>query len=69
MLPESPPAEGPPLLVPAEELARLLAVSTWTLHRLRLTGEIPPPLKIGRSARWRMDEVRSWIDRGCPSNN
>ena len=56
-----------PLLIPAEELARLLQVSTRTLLRLRSAGELPQPVRLGGTVRWRLDEVRKWIAEGCPS--
>lgn len=56
-----------PLLVSAPELAKLLQVSTRTLWRLQSAGQIPPPIRLGGSTRWRLDEVRRWIERGCPT--
>ena len=54
------------LLIAAEEVARLMGISERTLWRLLSAGKIPKPLHVGRSARWRLAEVREWIDRGCP---
>lgn len=53
-------------LVNARELARVLAVSERTLYRLKSTGELPPPVVLGGSVRWRLDEIRQWISKGCP---
>jgi prophage regulatory protein len=53
-------------LINAQELAQMLSVSTRTLWRLLSKGELPTPVRLGGSVRWRLDEVRSWIDRGCP---
>ena len=61
------PAVVSPLLVSAPELAKLLQVSTRTLWRLQSAGQIPPPVRLGGSTRWRLDEVRRWIERGCPT--
>jgi len=55
-----------PLLIPAEELARLLQVSTRTLWRQLSARRIPKPVRIGGSVRWRLEEVRTWIAEGCP---
>jgi predicted DNA-binding transcriptional regulator AlpA len=41
-------------------------ISERTLWRLLSAGKVPPPVRIGRSTRWRLAEIRSWIDRGCP---
>jgi excisionase family DNA binding protein len=53
-------------LVNARELAKLLAVSERTLYRLKSTGELPPPIVLGGSVRWRLSEIRQWIGNGCP---
>lgn len=55
-----------PLLISADDLARLLQVSTRTLWRLRSSGKLLEPIKIGGNTRWRLDEVRQWIADGCP---
>jgi len=60
--PEPPAIE----LVNARELAKVLAVSERTLYRLKSTGELPPPVVLGGSVRWRLSEIRQWISRGCP---
>lgn len=54
-------------LVNARELARLLAISERTLYRLKSMGELPNPVTLGGSVRWRLTEVREWIAKGCPS--
>jgi len=61
-----PPAPVGVELVNARELARVLAVSERTLYRLKSTGELPPPVVLGGSVRWRLDEIRQWISKGCP---
>lgn len=53
-------------LVNAKELARILSVSERTLYRLKSTGELPLPIVLGGSVRWRLSEIRHWIDQGCP---
>ncbi len=59
-------SERRPALVSAQELAEMLQISTRTLWRLRASGQIVEPLKIGGATRWRLDEVDDWISRGCP---
>ena len=54
-----------PLLITAAELARLLQVSTRTLWRLRLAGELPEAVRLGGAVRWRLDEIKKWIAGGC----
>lgn len=54
------------LLITADEFAGMLNVSTRTLWRLLSKGELPEPIRIGGSTRWRLDEVQRWINDGCP---
>lgn len=55
-------SSGPPLLVDAEELARLLAVSVATLHRMKSAGKIGPrPLRLGARVLWRRATVEAWL--------
>lgn len=55
-----------PILISAEELAKLIQVSERTLWRLLSAGKVPQPVRIGRNTRWRYAEVREWIEKGCP---
>jgi prophage regulatory protein len=59
-------ADATPQLINAEELAQLMQVSERTLWRLVSGGKVPQPVRIGRSTRWRLAEVKEWIDQGCP---
>ena len=54
----------PPLLT-AGELANLLRVHRRQVYRLVSGGRCPPPLKIGRSARWSRAQIESWVENGC----
>lgn len=53
-------------LINAQALAKLLSISERTLYRLKSTGELPRPVVLGGSVRWRLDEIRRWISQGCP---
>ncbi|MBY0587215.1 helix-turn-helix domain-containing protein [bacterium] len=55
-----------PLLISARELAPLLGISVRTLWRLVAEGKVLAPVHLGGSTRWRLDEIRRWIDDGCP---
>lgn len=57
------------LLISAEELATILKVSKRTLWRLVSGAKLPRPVHIGRSPRWRLDEINAWIAAGCPDLN
>ncbi len=58
--------DGLPQLLTVEAIAKLLHVSVRTVWRLRRDAALPPPLKIGGGLRWRMSDVRTWIEQGCP---
>jgi len=57
---------GEVLLIDIDAVAHLLRVSKTTLWRLRVAGHLPRPIRIGSLIRWRVAEVRSWMDDGCP---
>jgi len=59
-----------PLLIKASRLAQMLCVSKTTLCRLRSSGRLPRPIRIGGSVRWRVADINSWIeqsDRSLPA--
>jgi excisionase family DNA binding protein len=56
---------GFPTLLTVEDLAKLLRVSVRTVWRLRRNACLPHPVKIGGGVRWRMSDVRAWIEQGC----
>ena len=56
---------APTMLIKAEQFARMMEISPRTLWRLLSAGKLIQPVRIGGSTRWRMDEVRRWIDEGC----
>lgn len=43
------------------ETARLVRLSKPTLERLRITGDGPPFLKLGRAVRYRKADVDGWL--------
>ena len=55
-----------PLLLRASEAAELCSASVRTWRSWDAAGSIPSPIHIGRSAFWRLEELRAWIDAGCP---
>jgi excisionase family DNA binding protein len=66
MRPRGTGVDTAPILISAEELAKLMQVSERTLWRLLSAGKVPQPVRIGRNTRWRYAEVREWIEKGCP---
>lgn len=59
-------SEPEAILLRAQHVAKLLNISTRTLWRLEAAGKLIGPIKIGRSVRWRKDELMQWIAAGCP---
>ncbi len=60
------PADAEPLLIDAEEVARLLHVSRSTFYSLDASGRVPRGVKLGRLRRWSRNELCAWIAEGCP---
>jgi len=57
-------AEAPDLL-DVTAVARKLCVGTRTVLRLRDSGALPRPFKIGRLVRWRRVDIDHWIAADC----
>ena len=52
---------GKPLLLNAKQAAEALAISARKLWGMTASGEIPY-LKIGKSVRYPVDDLKAWID-------
>jgi excisionase family DNA binding protein len=50
-------------LLTTPDLERLLKVDRRTITRLVKRGELPAPLKLGGSNRWRAEDIHAAIDR------
>lgn len=59
-------SQTPLLLLSAQTLAQRLAVSVRTLWRLRSSGKLPEPIRLGGAVRWRTADVDAWVAAGCP---
>jgi len=55
-----------PLLVTAKQAAAMCGKSLRTWRTWDSAGWIPQPVRIGRSTLWRIDELREWVEAGCP---
>lgn len=55
------------LLLTTKETAKLLKVSQNTVVSLCKEGTMPKPFRVGRSVRFRYDELRAWVNAGCPT--
>jgi excisionase family DNA binding protein len=55
------------LLVDVKEAAKALGISARHLAGLHSSGRLGPlPMKLGRRRLWRFDELKSWVEAGCP---
>jgi predicted DNA-binding transcriptional regulator AlpA len=54
-----------PMVVDTERAAALLGLSTSTLAKLRLTGDGPPFIKLGRRVVYRLSDLEKWLDGRC----
>jgi excisionase family DNA binding protein len=61
--------ESAPLMMTADELAETLCISLRQVWRLKAKGDIPKPVNIGRSVRWKRSDILEWIAEGCPSSS
>ncbi len=50
-------------LVSVADVARQLGVCTRTIHRLVAAGELQPPVKVGRAARWFGADIAGYLAR------
>ena len=56
-------------MMTADELAETLCISKRQVWRLKAKGDIPKPVNIGRSVRWRRTDIMAWIAKGCPNSS
>lgn len=57
------------LLVDAKEAAALCGVGVSTWYNLVACGKTPNSVRLGRSVKWRRNELVAWIAAGCPSRD
>ncbi|MDX2199400.1 MAG: helix-turn-helix domain-containing protein [Phycisphaerae bacterium] len=56
-------------LIDVNSVAELLGVAPRTIWKLVSKGGVPAPLRLGRSVRWRSDELSRWVESGCPDRD
>ena len=54
-------------LLTIDQIASFLQCSQRSVYRLSESGVIPPPMKLGRLARWDPRIIDDWLDAGCPA--
>jgi excisionase family DNA binding protein len=50
-------------LLTIRDVARLLRCSTRTVHRLKVTGQLPAAVRVRSLLRWRRSDIESFISR------
>lgn len=55
------------LLVGAADAAAMCGVSRSTWWAFHSSGRVPAPIRLGGRTLWRADELRHWVDAGCPA--
>jgi len=64
------PAESttnPALLLSGPAVCARLGIGVSSLHALKRAGRFPlSPVRLGRSIRYRADELARWVSDGCP---
>lgn len=54
-------------LLDVRAMAEMLRVSRRSVWAWSSSGRLPAPLRIGhRAVRWRLSDIRDWLERGCP---
>ena len=56
-------------LLNVKDVAAALSVSERQVWKLLSSGRIPMPVRLGRSVRWRRDELLQWVDADCPARD
>ncbi len=55
------------ILISDREAAELLGISRTTWWSLFNSGRTPKEIRLGRRILWRLEELKDWVDEGCPS--
>lgn len=61
--------ESDRLVLPAEDVAKLLDISERHVWALNANGRLPRPIRFGRSVRWSLEELRAWLAAGAPKRS
>lgn len=56
------------LLLKIEDVATLLRMSVRSVNRLRSAGDLPDPVELLSSVRWRRADIEAWVAAGCPKH-
>jgi len=56
-----------PLLIGSSQAAAMCGVSRSTWWSLHSAGKVPVPVHLGGRTLWNIEELRRWVEMGCPS--
>ncbi len=56
------------MLLKDSDVAERLAVSRRQVWKLRASGRLPEPIRMGGNVRWRESDIDQWVAEGCPAN-
>ena len=59
-----PPSIRP--LLDTGDVAAICRVHRRQIARWRDRGSMPQPIKLGKSVRWRAQDIEDWLTSGCP---
>lgn len=59
----------PGQMLTADDLAKILKVSKRSIWRMRSSHQLPEPVRIGGGVRWKLADIETWIENGCPASN
>jgi predicted DNA-binding transcriptional regulator AlpA len=45
----------------------MCGISSGLWEQMHAAGQVPAPLRFGRAVRWRIRELRAWIEAGAPT--
>jgi hypothetical protein len=56
-----------PLLLNGKAVAAALSIGLSLLYQMDRSGQLGPMgLRLGRRRLWRLEELRAWVQAGCP---
>jgi predicted DNA-binding transcriptional regulator AlpA len=55
------------ILLDAKRAAAMLGIGRAHLYALHGSGRLPLPIHLGRRTLWRADELKNWVQAGCPN--
>lgn len=55
------------MLAGVDEVARVLGCSARHVWGMTAAGKMPKPIRLGRSVRWSLPDLREWVNAGAPA--